>query len=91
MARRTKQRYFDLDRSINPVPTQLVKKVWGLGRHHPHIDMTLTSSDLSLMDMDAPEIIPAGSTRRWETTCPDGVIAFSRTTTYQPREGAVWK
>ena len=82
--------YVDLQKYSSRLPTQLVRKVWGLGRHPRIVDCTLCSSDLQLMDMDAPSIIPAGSMRREEQRNGD-CIAFSREHVYQPREGGPWR
>lgn len=84
MSRRArKQRYerwrFDL------TPVQLIRKVWGLGRKKHCIDLTLVLDDSTLMDMDAPDVLPAGSTRREETPA-----AGSHQTIYwAPRETIV--
>lgn len=42
-------------------PIQLIRKVWGLGRQPHAVDITIIGDDSTLMDMDAPECIPAGS------------------------------
>lgn len=48
--------------------TQMIRKVWGLGRDKHCVDLTVIGIDTPLlMDMDAPDLIPTGSTRRDET------------------------
>lgn len=47
-------------------PIQLVKTVWGLRGSEGNLDLTLVSTDPMLMDMDAPVVLPAGSTLRIE-------------------------
>lgn len=70
-------------------PTQLIKIVWGLGRHPTCVDVTLISDDLQLMSMDAPNIIPTGSTWREEHHADDAIYQAARTA-YAPREGRPW-
>jgi hypothetical protein len=89
-----RKKYFDMDRIRDKragTPVQQIKAVWGLGRQSAHCDMTLTISDSTLMNIDAPEVFPAGSMRRKEFVCDDGTIAFWRVETNQPREGGPWK
>jgi hypothetical protein len=83
--------YMDLQRLIGSacLPNQLIKRVWGLGRQQKHVDMSLVSSNLTLMAMDAPEVIPAGSMVRREYRYADA-IAFERRESVQPREGGPW-
>ncbi len=47
-------------------PIQLIKKVWGLRGSEKNCGLTLIHNDTTLMDMDAPEAIPAGSMRRYQ-------------------------
>ena len=62
-----------------PTVTQLIRKVWGLARApRPPIDLTLIGDDSTLMDMDAPMIIPSGSMRREEQEFPDAIYASPR-------------
>lgn len=90
MSRKTKHLpYHDLQRYLGHTPNQLIKRVWGLGRKERHVDITLCADDSTLMAMDAPECIPAGSMIRREYRYPDA-IAFERRETIQPREGGPW-
>lgn len=47
-------------------PIQLIKKIYGLRGSADNHDLTLIQRDLTLMDMDAPASLPAGSTVRRE-------------------------
>lgn len=42
-------------------PRQLIKCVWGLRGAESNFGLTVIDSDSTLMDMDAPECLPAGS------------------------------
>ena len=68
---------------------QLIRAVWGLGRDpNPCTDVTVVLDDPVLMDMDAPEVIPAGSTERQEHRFADGSCAWWVKATSSYRE--VW-
>lgn len=54
-------------------PLQLIKHVWGLGAHEHCIDLTIINDNSTLMDMDAPMVMPAGSMLRRETPSDDAV------------------
>lgn len=69
-------------------PAQTIRTVWGLGRDPvPFLDMTLVGDDSLLMDMDAPDIVPTGSTKRHEFQCDDGVIMVDSRVSYVLRDG----
>lgn len=90
MADRTRTKPYKRWAGITHTPTQLLRKVWGLGRAPKHIDLTLITSDLTLMDMDAPEIIPIGGTWREEKEFDDAIYQAPRVA-YAPREGKPWR
>lgn len=73
----------------NPVPgrpTQLIKCVWGLGRHAPSIDLTLCETDPTLMSMDAPNSFPpaAPSAKNTSVTMSSGTRRAPTTPFEQP-------
>lgn len=58
---------------LAPPCAQQIKKVWGLGANKHCIDLTLVGDNPLLMDMDAPDALPAGSTVREERVYPDAI------------------
>lgn len=67
-------------------PIQLIKKAYGLRGSENNCDLTLVEGDLTLMDMDAPSSLPAGSTVRREPL-PDtdpGYFLIAERTCYRP-------
>ncbi len=60
--------------AVSPVrrerPRQLIKCVWGLRGAESNHGLTVIVDDSTLMDMDAPSVLPAGSHRSYRP-CPD--------------------
>jgi hypothetical protein len=68
-------------------PRQLIKAVYGIRGGSTYIELALADANNGIMNMDAPDWLPSGSTYRKEERFDDGTVWYSARETLTTRTG----